>query len=372
MKLTYKIDNEISLRLIEPQHAGELYTVIDTNRDVILPWMRWVNEVTDVAAVSDYIRQWLIQTSETGCLSLGVELKGELVGAVFHVRPDLTNKQVEIGYWLAKSARGRGVVTRAVRALCDITFRDLGFNRINVRVAPENNASLAVAERLGFTREGLSRQAWLEGDKFWDAVEFGLLAEDWDVTLSAFSLTHQVDDDIALGLPVRHLAEQVTGLIETNRDHISRWLSWCTPEYGLTDTHEFISANLKRLADGGGLGLWIYFRGELVGGVGNPPVDKANRSADVGYWLNEAAQGQGIVTRATRAMVDYSFIDMKLNRVTIHAAKGNDRSLAVPQRLGFQKDGEFRKPVCLHGEFVDVIQYAMLVEDWKAEREVGP
>jgi ribosomal-protein-serine acetyltransferase len=175
----YKIDDEITLRLIEADHAEELFAVVDANRDSLLPWMRWVNEVTDPEVLRGHISQWVKQTAETGCMSLGIEMDGELVGVVFHVRPDTVNKQVEVGYWLAESARGRGAASRAVRAMLDITFRDLGFNRVNIRVAPENTASLALAERLGFNREGVSRQAWSVGDKFYDAVEFGVLAGEW-------------------------------------------------------------------------------------------------------------------------------------------------------------------------------------------------
>jgi len=181
MNFTYQIDDEITLRLIEPDHAEAFFTLVDANRDAILPWMRWVNKVTGVESVREMIGKWHEMKSETGCMSLGIELDGVLVGAVFHVRPDLVNKQVEVGYWLAESARGRGAAARSVRAMLDITFRDLGFNRVNVRVAPQNTASLALAKRLGLTREGVSRQAWWDGMRYWDAVEFGVLAEEWVV-----------------------------------------------------------------------------------------------------------------------------------------------------------------------------------------------
>jgi ribosomal-protein-serine acetyltransferase len=179
MNFTYRINDDLTLRMIEPDHAEKLFAVIDANRDVLLPWMRWVDEVRGVESLRVLIGQWCEQTAKTGCMSLGIELDGGLVGAVFHVRPDLVNKQVEVGYWLAESARGRGVGSRAVKAMLDITFKELGFNRVNVRVAPENAASLALAERLGFTREGVTRQAWCVGGRYYDAVEFGVLAEEW-------------------------------------------------------------------------------------------------------------------------------------------------------------------------------------------------
>lgn len=179
MSLTYTVDDDMSLRVLEPDDAEMLFAVIDANRVSLRPWMRWTAEVTDVKALVGMIEQWCEQTKETGCMSLGIELEGKLVGAVFHLRPDRQNNLVEVGYWLAESARGRGVATRAVRKMLDITFNELGFNRVNIRIAPNNKPSLAIAERLGLKPEGVSRQAWKVGEEYWDAVEFGVLASEW-------------------------------------------------------------------------------------------------------------------------------------------------------------------------------------------------
>ncbi len=369
MNFTYRVDDEISLRLIEPRHAEGLFALVDANRDVLLPWMRWVNEVTDAEVLRGMIGQWVAQTAETGCMSLGIELDGELVGVVFHIRPDLVNKQVEVGYWLAASARGRGAAIRAVRAMLDMTFRDPGFNRVNVRVAPGNTASLALAERLGLTREGVTRQAWLADGRYCDAVEFGVLAQEWEVTSPAFSLTCRVDTGLELRVLEPRHANELYMLIDANRDHIGRWMPWCTQGYGLKDAEIFIQGNLAGLVKGLGMTLAMVYQGELVGGIGNQPVDVVNRSADIGYWLAESAQGNGIVTRAARAMVDYSLVDMGLNRVTIHTATENKRSAAVPERLGFGLVSVRRQAEALNGKQVDQIEYAMLADEWTVGQE---
>jgi RimJ/RimL family protein N-acetyltransferase len=81
----------------------------------------------------------------------------------------------EVGYWLCREARGRGVATTAVRLIARWAFRELGIGRLNLQTAPENLASQRVAERAGFTREGLLR-AWLPtaGGRR-DSVMFSLL-----------------------------------------------------------------------------------------------------------------------------------------------------------------------------------------------------
>lgn len=84
----------------------------------------------------------------------------------------------EVGYWLCREARGRGAATIAVRLVSGWAFAQLGIRRLNLITAPENAASQHVAERAGFTREGLLR-AWLPtaaGRR--DSVMYSLLPND--------------------------------------------------------------------------------------------------------------------------------------------------------------------------------------------------
>jgi len=63
----------------------------------------------------------------------------------------------EVGYLLAPAARGRGVMTRALRLVVHWAFAELGLPRVQAFASPENEASLALLRRLGFSREGLLR-----------------------------------------------------------------------------------------------------------------------------------------------------------------------------------------------------------------------
>jgi RimJ/RimL family protein N-acetyltransferase len=69
----------------------------------------------------------------------------------------LEQGRAAIGYWLARHARGRGVATHAVRLISRWAFGDLHLARLELTCGPDNRASQAVAERCGFTREGVLR-----------------------------------------------------------------------------------------------------------------------------------------------------------------------------------------------------------------------
>ncbi|HEY8718693.1 GNAT family protein [Pengzhenrongella sp.] len=83
-----------------------------------------------------------------------------------------------VGYWLAPEARGRGAATRAVRLLTRWAFSTLALARIELTCGPDNAASQRVAERSGFTREGILRShlAFQGGRR--DTVLFSLLPRD--------------------------------------------------------------------------------------------------------------------------------------------------------------------------------------------------
>jgi RimJ/RimL family protein N-acetyltransferase len=101
---------------------------------------------------------------------------GELLGAI-GARPE-DEGRVEIGYWTAREARGRGVATRALRLIAAWAVEELGAERLQLYTDPANVASQRVAEKAGFRREGTLR-SWVEikGTRR-DAVMYSLLPED--------------------------------------------------------------------------------------------------------------------------------------------------------------------------------------------------
>lgn len=88
---------------------------------------------------------------------------------------DETDRRASLGYWLAPAARGRGVASRSVRLVARWAFETLLLARVEITCGPDNHASQRVAQRCGFTREGVLRShvAFTTGRR--DTVVFGLL-----------------------------------------------------------------------------------------------------------------------------------------------------------------------------------------------------
>lgn len=106
-------------------------------------------------------------------------LGGQLLGSVSLHKIDLEQGDAEIGYWTVPAARGRGVATAAVTALCRWALLELPIDRIELCHAVENVGSTRVAAKAGFTREGRLRQSYRYGDgRKHDELIWSLLRDD--------------------------------------------------------------------------------------------------------------------------------------------------------------------------------------------------
>ncbi|MEY2512767.1 MAG: hypothetical protein QOJ89_125 [bacterium] len=100
------------------------------------------------------------------------------LGCVSLLRFDWPDRRGEIGYYLAEWGRGRGVMTRAARLLSRWALQDLGLARLELIADVDNAPSQAVAERCGFTREGVLRSYEERKGRRVDVVLFSLLPQD--------------------------------------------------------------------------------------------------------------------------------------------------------------------------------------------------
>jgi RimJ/RimL family protein N-acetyltransferase len=102
---------------------------------------------------------------------------GELLGSI--AMRVLRFRTGHIGYWVTGDARGRGIATKALNALCRWAVDDLGLKRLELVTDPRNVASQRVAEKAGFQREGILRSAleYRDGTRR-DSLMFSLLAEE--------------------------------------------------------------------------------------------------------------------------------------------------------------------------------------------------
>jgi ribosomal-protein-serine acetyltransferase len=183
--------------------------------------------------------------------------------------------------------------------------------------------------------------------------------------------TYRVDEEIELKLLELQDRKELFDVVDRNWDFLQTWLSWgekpATPDFYL----ELIPRWLSQFAENRGFHTGIIHQGRLVGAIGLYQINWSSRSASIGYWLAEDAQGKGIITRCVRAILAIAFERYRLIRVEIRAAEENRKSRAIPERLGFRLEGVLQAALPLHGDYLPVVVYGMTAEDYERLKAEG-
>ncbi|WP_245943583.1 GNAT family N-acetyltransferase [Pedobacter nutrimenti] len=173
------VNENIRLELTSLQHNEALFEVIDRNRAHLSRFLSWVEDMERPGHVKSYLQNCELLYRERKEVSFVIKNKDKVCGRIGLHHLNLQNKSGAIGYWLDKQAQGQGIITKSCRTLMAYGFNELGLNRIELKAATENAGSRAVPVRLGFTQEGILRQAELVNGKFLDLVLYAFLKQDW-------------------------------------------------------------------------------------------------------------------------------------------------------------------------------------------------
>ena len=147
----------------------------------------------------------------------------------------------------------------------------------------------------------------------------------------------ELDDGTYLRLLVIDDAECVAEAVAESIEHLRPWMQWATEES--TDP-SFQRARLRRLAEmqqrgeEWDFGLFANGEGALLGTFGLM-TRRGPGSLEIGYWLHGAHTDRGYATRAVAALTDVALGIGGVDRVLIYCDEANERSAAVPRRLGF-------------------------------------
>lgn len=105
-----------------------------------------------------------------------IEFQGEYAGNIgLHKGADVYRKSAEIGYFLGEPYWNKGIMTRAVRLICEYGFREMDIVRIHTGVFEYNLASGRVLEKCGFLKEAVFTKAIFKNGEFWDEIRYALV-----------------------------------------------------------------------------------------------------------------------------------------------------------------------------------------------------
>ncbi|SDC93767.1 GNAT family N-acetyltransferase [Glycomyces harbinensis] len=167
------------LRPLVPSMAEEFAAHMDRGREFIGRYVSIADVVADAEAARKLLETYAEKAaSDTGRI-WGIWLDEVLVGGVLFRTMDFRMETAEAGCWLEPAAVGKGLVTRGVAAIIDWAVEVRGIHRVDWWAATGNTASIAVAKRLGMTREGVIREAYLHRGVRYDMEGWSVLAPEW-------------------------------------------------------------------------------------------------------------------------------------------------------------------------------------------------
>ncbi|MFN8177369.1 MAG: GNAT family protein [bacterium] len=171
--------DRVVVRCWDPADAPRLTEALSESRDHLLPWLPWaVDEPTTLDRKVELLRQFRRRFDLGEEFVYGVFDPDEtrvLGGAGLHTRAGPCG--LEIGYWIRTGETRRGLATEVTAALTKAAFVLLDVDRVEIRVEPTNEASLAIPKKLGFEREAvLKRRHPSVGGALKDLVVWTLFA----------------------------------------------------------------------------------------------------------------------------------------------------------------------------------------------------
>jgi RimJ/RimL family protein N-acetyltransferase len=275
--------------------------------------------------------------------AFAIEVSGEYAGAI-DLRPQ-GRGAAEVGYALGPWARGRGVMSRALRLAVSWGFDALGLDVVLWQAQVGNWSSRRVAWSVGFRVEGTVRGLLPHRDRRVDAWIGSLRRGDEQAPPHAW-----LDPPLLYGERVTlrpHADTDVPRIVEACRDPQSRlWLSTLPVPY----TDEDAWGHLFQIRSQQASGTAVYWAvtadddDTMVAEVCVFVRDDTGRQGEVGYWAHPRARGRGLTTAAVRLAARHALLPQEegglgMNRLLLRAASGNLASRRVAEKAGFRAAG---------------------------------
>ncbi len=162
-------------------------------------------------------------------------------------------------------------------------------------------------------------------------------------------------------------AADIYQAIRESIKEVGAWLPFAHEGYALKETKDWLKKQDKEWNKGDAYDFGIFDAkdGSFIGGCGINAVSKMSRHANLGYWVRTSRIGQGIAPTATRLLAKWGFDVLKLNRIEVVVAVGNEKSLRAAAKAGAKREGVLRNRLILRDKAQDAVMHSLIPEDFK-------
>lgn len=181
--------SELVLRPFKRRDADTLAEAIQVSLSDLMQWLPWAHRKYSRGDAIAFIRESMSAWKEGRAFDFTIRRPDDLSRHVGNISVWPTTRGAtvgEIGYWVRSDETGRGVCTKAAVRVMETAFDELRFHKVVLRIAVGNVASERVAEKLGFTQEGMLREELRVGGVWTDHTLWGILDNEYRAMLPTY------------------------------------------------------------------------------------------------------------------------------------------------------------------------------------------
>lgn len=169
----------------------------------------------------------------------------------------------------------------------------------------------------------------------------------------------KIDDEVEIAMLQPTIAKPLFDLIDSDREHLEKWLPGLKNAKTVKDQQDFIAASLAEFGQQKSMNCALCYKGELVGIAGYNLISNDLKKVKIGYWLGSGFTGNGIMHRAVKFLIAHAFDNLGMEKVEINVSEGNDASISVIEGAGLVREGVIRNSELLaDGTIASHICYA--------------
>ncbi len=142
---------------------------------------------------------------------------------------------------------------------------------------------------------------------------------------------------------------------------VGLWMPWCHANYTEQEALDWFASCRQGLENGSAyeFGVFTYDGSELLGGAGLNMISKLHAYSNLGYWVRQSHQRRGIAFNCVKVLREFAFENLKLNRIEIVVAVGNETSAGVARRSGATLECVAKNRLVLHSNPVAASIYSI-------------
>ena len=171
-----------------------------------------------------------------------------------------------------------------------------------------------------------------------------------------------VNKHLCLVLANNQYASDVYNIIAGNREHFSQFMAWPKFVKNQADTAQFLDSCWLKHQQNESKTYVILLKGQAIGLLSFNQIDKNNKTAYIGYWLDGSMQGNGVMTAALNALIKHYAMQKIIRRFVIKCTVYNEKSNALAKRCGFSYEGTLKQAEYINETFHDQNIYGLIVD----------